>query len=74
MPILSLDANWLTDSLYFVKKHFVVIITLGLVAAFGRVIQLEGFGPIPTWLNIVLEVFIEAARLLLFIYVLGWAN
>ncbi|HEX6848691.1 MAG TPA: hypothetical protein VF144_17015 [Chitinophagaceae bacterium] len=50
------------------------ILGLGLIAALGRVIQLGGFGQIPTWMNIVLEVVIESARLLLFLYVLGLAN
>jgi hypothetical protein len=47
---------------------------LGLIAALGRVIQLGGFGEITNWMNIVLEVVIESARILLFLYVLGLAN
>ena len=64
----------LSNTLYFFKKHFLVITGLGLIAAFGRVIQLGGFGQITTWRNMVLEVVIESSRILLFLYVLGLAN
>ena len=64
----------LGNTLYFFKKHFLVIMGLGLIAAFGRVIQLGGFGQITTWKNILLEVVIESSRILLFLYVLGLAN
>jgi len=64
----------LTNTLHFFRKHFMAIIGLGLIAAFGRVIQLGGFGEIANWMNIVLEVVIESARILLFLYVLGLAN
>jgi hypothetical protein len=47
---------------------------LGLIAAFGRVIQLEGFGKITSWMNVVLEVVVESARVLIFLYVLGLAD
>jgi len=47
---------------------------LGLISAFGRVIQLGGFGEIPAWLNIVLEIIVESSRILLFLFVLGLAN
>ena len=50
------------------------IMGLGFIAAFGRVIQLGGFGQITTWMNVILEIVIESARILLFLYVLGWAN
>lgn len=71
---VSEKLNWLLASAYFLKKHFIVITGLGLVAASGRVIQLEGFGEIPSWLNIVLEIIVEAVRLLIFLYVLGLAS
>jgi len=64
----------LNNTLYFFKKHFLTIIGLGLIAAFGRVIQLGGFGQITGWMNVVLEVVVESARILLFLYVLGIAN
>ena len=47
---------------------------LGLIAALGRVIQLGGFGQITNWINVILEVVVESARILLFLYVLGFAN
>ena len=71
---ISDKLSLLNKTFYFFKKHFVKILGLGLIAALGRVIQLGGFGQIPTWMNIVLEVVIESARLLLFLYVLGLAN
>ena len=51
-----------------------VVLGLGLIAALGRVLQLGGFGAISTSTNIVLEVIVEAARILLFLYVLGLAD
>lgn len=64
----------LNNTVYFFKKHFLTIIGFGLIAAFGRVIQLGGFGQISGWMNVVLEVVVESARILLFLYVLGIAN
>jgi hypothetical protein len=66
--------NWLTNTLHFLKTHFKVILGLGLIAAFGRVIQLGGFGAIPVWLNVIMEIIIESARICIFIYVLGFAS
>ena len=51
-----------------------VIFGLGLIAAFGRVIQLGGFGQITSLVNIFLEVVVELVRLLIFLYVLGLAS
>lgn len=42
-----------------------------MIAAFGRVIQLGGFGEINSTLNITLEFCIESARILIFLYALG---
>lgn len=67
-------SSWLYTTFYFLRKHFAVITGLGLIAAFGRVIQLEGFGEIASWMNIVLEIIIESARIVIFLYVLGLAN
>lgn len=64
----------LNNTVYFFKKHFLTIIGLGLIAALGRVIQLGGFGQITSWMNVILEVVVESARILLFLYVLGLAN
>jgi len=72
--ILSDKLSLLASTLYFFKKYFMTIMGLGLIAALGRVIQLGGFGQITTWMNIVLEVVVESARILLFLYVLGLAN
>ena len=71
---LSGKLNWLYHTLYFIKKHFVVIVGLGLIAAFGRVIQLGGFGEITSRMNFILEIVIESARVLIFLYVLGLAS
>ena len=71
---LSDKLSLLNNTIYFFRKHFMTIMGLGLIAALGRVIQLGGFGEIATWMNIVLEVVIESARILLFLYVLGLAN
>jgi hypothetical protein len=64
----------LNNAIYFIKKHFLVIFGLGLISAFGRVIQLGGFGEIPGWVNIVLEIIVESSRVILFLFVLGFAN
>lgn len=68
---LSTHLIWLYHTVCFLKKHFIVIISLGFIAAFGRVIQLGGLGEITSWLNIALEIVVESARILLFLYVLG---
>lgn len=64
----------LRSALYFFKKHFWVITALGAIAAFGRVVQLGGFGAVSSGVNVLLEIVIEASRLLLVLYVLGLAN
>jgi len=66
--------NLLRGSIFFVRKHFITIFGLGLIAAFGRVIQLGGFGEIPSWANLALEAVVETARVLIFLFVLGLAN
>jgi len=71
---LSGKLNLLNNTIHFFKKHFIVITGLGCIAAFGRVIQLGGFGEITSWLNLVLEVVVESVRVLLFLYVLGLAS
>ncbi|GAB3166747.1 hypothetical protein [Telluribacter humicola] len=64
----------LSHTLYFIRKHLLVLVGLGLIAAVGRVIQLGGFGPITSGFHIFLEVIIEVARGVLFVYVLGLAS
>src|SRR5689334_9266035 len=68
------NLNVLNLTIYFFQKHFKVVFGLGLIAALGRVIQLGGFGAISPSTNIVLEMLVEAARILLVLYVLGLAN
>src|SRR6187431_471556 len=72
--ILSDKLSLLASTLYFFKKYFMTIMGLGLIAALGRVIQLGGFGQITNWMNVILEVIVESARILIFLYVLGLAN
>lgn len=74
IPNLTSKLNLLCGSILFFKKHFLTIVGLGLIAAFGRVIQLGGFGEIPFWANIVLEGVVETSRLLIFFFVLGTSN
>ena len=64
----------LNNTFYFFKTHFATIIGMGFIAALGRVIQLGGFGQITTWMNVILEIVVESARILLFLFVLGLAN
>lgn len=71
---LSGRLGWLLHSLRFFWHHVAVILGLGLIAAVCRVTQLGGFGQVSATYNIVLEVVIEFARILLFLYVLGFAN
>ena len=71
---LSGKLSLLMHTFYFLKKHLLIIFALGLVAAFGRVIQLGGFGQVTRQGNIFLEIVIELARILLFLYVLGLAS
>ena len=76
MPTLNFlnKLTTLNNAIFFIKKHFLVILGLGLISAVGRVIQLGGFGEIPGWANIVLEIIVESSRILLFLFVLGLAN
>src|SRR3712207_6429010 len=71
---LSNKLSLLKHTLYFLKKHLTVISGLGLIAAFGRVIQLGGFGQVTSLINILLEVVVEFVRVLMFLYVLGLAS
>ena len=64
----------LFNTFHFLKKHLLVIFGLGLIAAFGRVIQLGGFGQISSRVNIFLEIIVEFVRVLIFLYVLGLAS
>lgn len=76
MPVFNFlnKLTILNNAVYFIKKHFLIVLGLGLISAFGRVIQLGGFGEVPGWANIVLEIIVESSRILLFLFVLGLAN
>jgi hypothetical protein len=58
-----------TDS-YF-KKHFLLILILGLVAGTGRFIQEGGSGEISSSTHAILEVVVNGARLLIIWVVIG---
>jgi hypothetical protein len=66
--------SWVIQSLLFFKKHYLIILGLGMVAALGRAAQLRAFGPISPGMFNVLEVFIQSARIMVFVYSLGLTN
>lgn len=66
--------EWLLYTLRFIKDNFLIIFSLGLIAAIGRAIQLRAFGPISPLSHTLLEIIIESARVALVLYVLGLAN
>jgi len=66
--------DWLFEALLFFKTHFVIILALGLIAAFGRATQLGAFGPVSSSFHFLLEIIIQSARLLIFVYTLGFTN
>jgi hypothetical protein len=61
----------LDKSFFFLQRHFLVILSLALVAAFGRVLQLGGFGEISPLLNFFMEILVEGSRVAIFLLVLG---
>lgn len=71
---INSELEFLKSALKFLKKHAFTITILGLIAGLGRVIQLGGFGTIAYSVNIILEIVINSARIVLFIYVLGFAD
>jgi hypothetical protein len=71
---LSHQLSWMPETFHFTRTHAHVLFTLGIVAAFGRAIQLGAFGLVSPLVNILLEIIIESSRLIIFIYVLGLAN
>ena len=66
--------NWLLVTLHFMRRHCIILLVLGLVAAFGRTIQLGAFGKISPAVKILLEIVIELSRFLMIVFVLGIAN
>ncbi|SKB71364.1 hypothetical protein [Dyadobacter psychrophilus] len=71
---LRTTLDWTHHSLYFLRKHFLVILTLGLIAGLGRAAQLKAFGEISSTLHFVLEMIIQSARMLIFLFALGVTN
>jgi hypothetical protein len=71
---ISQSPTWVIHTLMFFKTHYLIVLTLGMAAAMGRVIQLGAFGPISSALHLVLEIIIEGARLMIFAYALGLTN
>jgi len=63
--------TWLRETLLFFRNHYLIVLGLGLTAAMGRIVQLGAFGPISPGLHIAMEVVVESARILLFVYALG---
>ncbi|MCF0062534.1 hypothetical protein MUK70_01730 [Dyadobacter chenwenxiniae] len=74
MTDLSTTLDWTQHSLRFLKKHFLVILSLGLIAGLGRSAQLSAFGDIPFAVDLALEVAIQSARILIFLFALGLTN
>jgi len=71
---INAELECLKSALFFLRKHVLTVTILGLIAGLGRVIQLGGFGTISYAFNIFLEILINSARIVLFIYVLGFAD
>jgi len=65
------NLTWLIQTILFFKKHLLIILGLGLVAAFGRAAQLGAFGPVNSFYYYFLEISIQSARIFIFIYTLG---
>ncbi|MCE6992132.1 hypothetical protein [Dyadobacter sp. CY323] len=74
LPDLSQKLSWTLHSLRFIKKHLLLILFLGLVAGLGRAAQLRAFGPISPMLDTFLEIVIQTARILIFLFSLGLTN
>jgi hypothetical protein len=66
--------EWTLYTFQFIRNNFLIIFTLGLIAAIGRTIQLRAFGPISPVTHFSLEILIESARLAIVLYALGLAN
>ncbi|MCF0074454.1 hypothetical protein LZD49_28475 [Dyadobacter sp. CY261] len=70
----SQSPTWVLQTLMFFKRHYLIVLALGMAAAMGRVIQLGALGPISPVLHLALEIIIEGARLMIFVYALGLTN
>lgn len=65
---------WVIQTLLFIKNHLAIILGLGIIAAFGRAIQLGAFGPVTGIFYYALEIIIQSARLFIFLYALGFTS
>ena len=65
------NSGWLNQALLFFRNHLLIILGLGLIAAFGRAAQLGAFGPVTSFYYYFLEIIIQSARVFIFIYTLG---
>ncbi|MGC3945654.1 MAG: hypothetical protein QM762_14230 [Chryseolinea sp.] len=72
----ALQANLepMTAALVFMKRHWIVLLSLGLVAGSGRVIQLGGFGEVSRTTHTVVEIIVEGSRVAMLLFVFGIAN
>ena len=58
-------------SINFIAVHFLIIFGAGLIAAFGRAIQLGAVGEISGIANGLLEIIVASVRILTFLLVIG---
>ena len=72
--ILKTNLEPMMASLSFMKRHWLVLLTLGLIAALGRVIQLGGFGEVSQGTHTLLEIVVEGSRVAILLFVFGVAN
>lgn len=61
-------------ALTFMKQHWMILLSLGLISGLGRVIQLGGFGEVSTTTHTLLEIVVEGARVAMLLFVVGLAN
>lgn len=73
-PKLFNALAWTVHTIRFCRNHFWMIFSLGMIAAFGRATQLNAFGPVSPLSNTLLELVVESARILIFLYALGLTN
>ena len=71
---LNTNLEPMIASLSFMKRHWIVLLALGLIAALGRVIQLGGFGEVTRSTHAMLEIAVEGSRVAMLLFVLGLAN
>ncbi len=64
----------LFSTLVFMKRHWITLFCLGLIAGVGRVVQLGGFGEVTPVTHGLLEVLVEGSRVAILLFVVGLAN